>query len=723
MPGRLETERERQEGVPHGAPSERETHAPRGDVGAPPVVKARWWTRLELVLTQIVRVTTASLLLGIVLIITWQVISRYIPGIRVPRWTEEVSLILMVWLAMLGSGLAVRAGEHLSVDVVTRQLPKRLQKGLERLVWLVVAAFGGYLVVYGFELASRTMLQTFSATQLPVGWMYSGIPVGGVLIALYSVRNLFQPPEPDLDVVIESAAVRGNWTVRIALAVILLAIGAGAVVVFGLDVLLGPTGVLLGGLAAMMLLGVPIAMALGIASLVTVLTLGLPPLIVAQRMANGVSSTPLLAIPFFILAGLIMAEGGIAARLVEFSRVLVGPIRGGLAMVNVVASMLFGGASGSAVADVSANGSILIPMMKKKGYDADFTVGITVASSVQGIIIPPSHNAVIYSLAAGGVSISALFLAGYVPGVMVGVALMIACYVLALRRGYPSDSRPPVRESVRVSLEAIPGLGVGLIIVGGIAFGWFTATEAAAIGTVVAFLVSTLIYREMSPRRLWKATLQAVRTISIVILLIATASAFAWLMAYLRVPTVLADGILSVSDNPIVLLAMINLLLLDAGRDHGHGAAHLDPHADLAADRHRRPDQHERRALRHRAAPQPGARSHDPAGGYRPLRGLRHRSDPHRGGLARHGLPVAAAGHRADPGDVLPVVRRRHPADVRGGVGTGATHARLTLNSRTSAYLAGDEEAADTTSTEDVERAPYVPTHAQHDHAGYGFAP
>ncbi len=529
------------------------------------MVKAGGWTRLELGLTQIVRVTTASLLLGIVLIITWQVISRYIPGIRVPRWTEEVSLILMVWLAMLGSGLAVRAGEHLSVDVFTRQLPKRVQSGLERLVWLGVAAFGGYLVVYGIELASRTMLQTFSATQLPVGWMYSGIPVGGVLIALYSLRNLVRPPKPELDSVIESADVRGNWTVRIALAVILLAIGAGAVVVFGLDVLLGPTGVLLGGLAAMMLLGVPIAMALGIAALVTVLTLGLPPLIVAQRMANGVSSTPLLAIPFFILAGLIMAEGGIAARLVEFSRVLVGPIRGGLAMVNVVASMLFGGASGSAVADVSANGSILIPMMKKKGYDADFTVGITVASSVQGIIIPPSHNAVIYSLAAGGVSISALFLAGYVPGVMIGVALMIACYVLALRRGYPSDSRPPVRESVRVSLEAIPGLGVGLIIVGGIAFGWFTATEAAAIGTVVAFLVSTLIYREMSPRRLWKATLQAVRTISIVILLIATASAFAWLMAYLRVPTVLADGILSVSDNPIVLLAMINLLLLMLG--------------------------------------------------------------------------------------------------------------------------------------------------------------
>ena len=541
--------------------------APREEAPPPPRAPEPrpWWARLELGLTGLVRIVTAALLLGIVVVIVWQVTARYIPDIRVPRWTEEISLIMMVWLAMLGSGLAVRAGEHLSVDVVTRQLPKTVQRWLERLVWLGVAAFGVYLVLYGWELSQRTMLQTFSATRLPVGLMYLGIPFGGGLVAVYSLRNVFRPPVADLDAVIETAQVRGNWTVRITMALILTFIGAGAFVVFGADVLIGPVGVLLGGVALLMLLGVPIAIALGIACLATVLTLDLPPLIVAQRMANGVNSTPLLAIPFFILAGLIMAEGGIATRLVEFARVLVGPIRGGLAMVNVVSSMLFGGASGSAVADVSANGSILIPMMKKKGYDADFSVGVTVASSVQGIIIPPSHNAVIYSLAAGGVSISALFLAGYVPGIMIGAALMLACYALALRRGYPSDSRPPPLESLKVSLVAIPGLAVGLIIVGGIAFGWFTATEAAAIGTVVAFLVATLIYREMSPRKLWVATLQAVRTISIVIFLIATASAFAWLMAYLRIPTLLADGILSVSDNPILLMAMINLLLLMLG--------------------------------------------------------------------------------------------------------------------------------------------------------------
>jgi len=570
---RPERDTQREQGAPPGAPVPHAAGPADGTTGAGAATPAPLWERLDDGLTSVVRVVSAALLLAIVLTISWQVTARYIPDLRVPRWTEEISLIFMVWLAMLGSGLAVRAGEHLSVDVVTRQLPKRVQRGLERAVWLAFAGFGGYLSWYGLELSQRTMTQTFAATQLPVGWMYLGLPVGGVLMAYYALRNVFRLPHPELDEVIESAQVRGNWTVRIGIVVILAGLVGGAFWLFGADVLLGPIGVLLGGVGVLMLLGVPIAVALGLASLITVTTLhlvepsmrSLPPLIVAQRMANGVNSTPLLAIPFFILAGLIMAEGGIATRLVEFSRVLVGPIRGGLAHVNVVASMLFGGTSGSAVADVSSNGSILIPMMKQKGYDADFSVGITVASSVQGIIIPPSHNAVIYSLAAGGVSISALFLAGYLPGVMIGLFLILAGYVLALRRGYPSDSRPPPWESAKVSFVAIPGLFVGLIIVGGIAFGWFTATEAAAIGAVVAFLVSTLVYREMGFRKVWRVAQQAVRTISIVVFLIATASAFAWLMAYLRIPAILAGAILGFSDNPIVLLALINLLLLLLG--------------------------------------------------------------------------------------------------------------------------------------------------------------
>lgn len=522
--------------------------------------------RLETGLAAALRVVTVTLLSAIVIVIAWQVLSRYVPGLSIPRWTEEVSLILMVWLSLLGSALAVRRAEHLAMDLVVRQLSPVLQRWAFRLVWLSVAGFGLYLFFFGSELASRTMTQTFSATKLPIGLMYWSIPVGGGFMTLYGLANLVRRPEVKEH---EDAAATPPRNRLLQATLLILGVGliAGGVGLLGADAVFGPVGVLLGTFVLALALGVPIAFGLGIASLLAVLSLDrpLPPLIVAQRMANGVNSTPLLAIPFFILAGQLMSAGGIAQRLVDASRVLVGPIRGGLAMVNVVASMLFGGASGSAVGDVSANGSILIPMMKRKGYDTDFSVGITVASSTQGLIIPPSHNAVIYSLAAGGVSIGALFLGGYLPGILIGLLLMAASYAIAVRRDYPSEPRPPRAESVRMLLEAIPGLSVGVIIVGGIAFGFFTATEAAAIGTVVALLVGAFVHRELSGPKLWNALISAVRTISVVVFLIATASAFAWLMAYLRIPSTIADGLLAFSDNRIVLLLTINLMLVVLG--------------------------------------------------------------------------------------------------------------------------------------------------------------
>jgi len=534
------------------------------DAKGPSAPSRSFWRHLDEGLAGVLRVVTVALLSAITLVITWQVVTRYMPGLRIPRWTEEVSLIMMVWLAMLGSALAVRRAEHLAMDLVVRQLPPRLERWVYRLVWLAVSAFGVYLIVYGSELASRTMSQTFSATKLPIGLMYWGIPVGGACIAIYGLTNLVWRPEARVDEALEAPPER-NPTLRIAIVVLGVALVGGSIALLGPDAIFGPIGVLLGTFALSLALGVPIAFGLGFASLAAVLVLGPPPLIVAQRMANGVNSIPLLAIPFFIFAGQLMSEGGIAQRLVDFARVLVGPLRGGLAMVNVVASMLFGGASGSSVGDVSANGSILIPMMKKKGYDTDFSVGITVASSTQGLIIPPSHNAVIYSLAAGGVSIGALFLGGYLPGILIGLSLMVASYAIAVRRGYPSEPRPPVRDSLGITLQALPGLSVGLIIVGGIAFGFFTATEAAAIGTVVALLVGMFVHRELTLPKLGKALLQAVRTISIVIFLIATASAFAWLMAFLRIPSTIADGLLGLTDNRILLLLTINLMLLVLG--------------------------------------------------------------------------------------------------------------------------------------------------------------
>ena len=523
-----------------------------------------WFGRFDEGLVAALRVVTVTLLAAIVVAIAWQVTTRYVPFLRVPRWTQEISLILMVWLSMLGSALAVRRAEHLAMDLIVRQLSPGLQRWAYRLVWILVAGFGAYLIFYGSELASRTMTQTFSATKLPIGLMYWSIPVGGAFMTLYGLTNLVRRPEVYLGPEM-GAAPASNRMLQIAIAVLGIALVGGGIALLGTEAVFGPIGVLLGVFVASLALGVPIAFGLGLASLATILVLGPPPLIVAQRMANGVNSTPLLAIPFFILAGQLMSEGGIAQRLVDFARVIVGPIRGGLAMVNVVSSMLFGGASGSAVGDVSANGSILIPMMKRKGYDTDFSVAITVASSTQGLIIPPSHNAVIYSLAAGGVSIGALFLGGYVPGILIGLMLMVASYFIAVRRDYPSEARPALKESLGITLQALPGLSVGVIIVGGIAFGFFTATEAAAIGTVVALFVGLFVHRELTPLKLWNALLQAVRTISVVVFLISTASAFAWLMAFLRIPSTLAQGLLSMTDNRILLLLTINLMLLALG--------------------------------------------------------------------------------------------------------------------------------------------------------------
>lgn len=329
--------------------------------------------------------------------------------------------------------------------------------------------------------------------------------------------------------------------------------------------MIDPKLTLLGSLILLIALRVPIGFALGLSSLLTVWQLGLPPLIVAQRMAAGINSFPLLAIPFFIFAGQIMVEGGMARRIVEMARVLVGPFRGGLAMVNVVDSMLFGGVSGSAVADVSATGAIVIPMMVKAGYDRDFSVALTVATSTQGIIIPPSHNAVIYSMVAGGVSIGGLFLAGYIPGVLIGLSLMVASYLIAVRRDYPREPFVSLRRAARALGDGFLAVLAGLVVIGGIVSGIFTATEAAAIATIYALVISAFVYRELPWKGLRQALYRSVLTIASVVFIIATASAFGWLMAYLRIPALLTETLLSLTESRVVLLLLINLLLLVLG--------------------------------------------------------------------------------------------------------------------------------------------------------------
>jgi tripartite ATP-independent transporter DctM subunit len=322
---------------------------------------------------------------------------------------------------------------------------------------------------------------------------------------------------------------------------------------------------LLGSFVGMLLLQIPITFCLAVASVITAVYLDIPLMAIVQQMVQGVRSFSLLAIPFFIIAGEMMGQGGISRRLILFSNLLVGRVRGGLAQVNCLASMFFGGISGSAVADVSSIGTILIPMMKEKGYDDDFSVGITVTSACQGVIIPPSHNMIIYSLAAGGVSVGRLFLGGFIPGVMLGVGLMIVSYIFAIKRGYPKERKYSWKEALVISRDAILGLMTAVIIMGGVISGVFTATESAAIAVVYAFFITFFVYREIPLKAMKGILYNALKTLAMVMALIAAASAFGWLMAYLRIPALATEALLTISHNKIVLLLLINLLLLVLG--------------------------------------------------------------------------------------------------------------------------------------------------------------
>jgi tripartite ATP-independent transporter DctM subunit len=312
--------------------------------------------------------------------------------------------------------------------------------------------------------------------------------------------------------------------------------------------------------------GVPVAFVLGIAALVGFIYEGINPAVAFQQMASGMSIFALLAIPFFVFAGELMLHGGIARRLVALASAAVGWMRGGLGMVDVSTSMLFGGISGSAVADTSATGVILIPAMKAKGYGVDYAVSLTVTSSIAGILIPPSHNMILYSLAAGGgISVTALFIAGIVPGLIMCGFLAIAAYVMAVRRGYPAEPWGGFRHLALKFIDALPGLFTAFIILGGVLSGIFTVTESAAFGTIWALLVTIVVYRNLTWENFKVAVAAAVRTSAVVFLLVGTATAFAYLLALYRLPDLLTEGMLAISSNPIVIMLMINLCLLLLG--------------------------------------------------------------------------------------------------------------------------------------------------------------
>jgi tripartite ATP-independent transporter DctM subunit len=324
--------------------------------------------------------------------------------------------------------------------------------------------------------------------------------------------------------------------------------------------------VLLGSFGVLMLIGMPVAYAMGLAALIGALWIDIPIDAVMIQIASGVNKFSLLAIPFFVLAGAIMAEGGMSRRLVAFASVLVGFIRGGLSLVNILASTFFGAISGSSMADTASVGSVLIPEMAKKGYPREFATAVTVSGSVQAILIPPSHNAIIYSLAAGGsISIAALFVAGVFPGLLLGLTLAVLCLVIAKKKNFPRGEVIPLKQALKICVEALWGLMTMVIILGGILSGVFTATESASIAVIWAFFVTMFIYRDYKWNELPKLMHRTVKTLSIVMILIGFAAAFGYIMTLMMIPQQITAAFTSISKEPWAILLMINVLLLVLG--------------------------------------------------------------------------------------------------------------------------------------------------------------
>ena len=324
--------------------------------------------------------------------------------------------------------------------------------------------------------------------------------------------------------------------------------------------------ILFGSLIILMLLSMPIAFSLGVSALVTAIYLQIPFFNLFQKMSVGLSSFVFMAVPFFIMMAQIMSDGQITDRLMNFCKIIVGRVRGGTAIVNILVSMLFGGISGSSSADVASIGSMIIPAMKDEGYDSGYAVAVTVTSSVQGVIIPPSQNMIFYVVAAAsGLSISKLFVAGYIPGILLGISLLIPTVIIAKKRNYPISPKLGAKESLRVVAQALIGLGAIVVVIGGIVGGIFSATEAAGIAAVYALFVTTFIYKNMSFKLFIKGVTKTLTALSTVMAIIATSSAFSYVLSYLKVPQRLTMVLLSITDNSSILMLLIILLLLVLG--------------------------------------------------------------------------------------------------------------------------------------------------------------
>lgn len=502
---------------------------------------------------RLVEATCIVLILIAVGVACLQVIMRY--GFRsgLP-WPEEVASWAFVWAVMLGMALATARRAHIAIDVLPRLLGPRPRAALEFLIAVIMGTASIVLMVHGMDYMQR-VISASPALQMPMKFLFLAVPVGaGLNLVFLAWPDRAGPAWRGLGqgVAVLACAGLAYWAIR-----------NGAATVYSQAS--GPLVLVLVGLGAI-LIGVPVAFALVIGAF-TAFASANPILLVtiAQNMGASMNSFTLLAIPFFILAAAVMNAGGITPRLVELAMLLVGHLKGGLAHANVVTNTMLAGVSGSSTADASTIAKLLVPEMEKRGYDRPFSAALTAAGSTLANLIPPSLGLIIYA-ALASVSVGALFVATIVPGLMVAAALMIVVAILSRQRGYGGDlPKPSNSERTRALVAAIPALILPVIIVGGVRFGVFTATEAGAVAMLYALFCGAFLYRKLSARNLTAAVRDAVLDTVVIVVIIAAAAPFAWVLAFERVPQKIAASLAVLVERPWLLMLAINGFLLVVG--------------------------------------------------------------------------------------------------------------------------------------------------------------
>lgn len=518
--------------------------------GAVPMRPLSPTRHLALLLDRAVETVAVVTLLGCCLVAVMQVFFRYGLNNSLP-WPEEVARLGFVWTVFLGMGLAIHRDAHLRIDLIDKVFADVGQRAPVAIRVVFIAAACAALAHHGFELASRSMSFT-PALMIPIKWLYLTVPVGAILGLVFLV---LAPPAP-------LAAWAGLPLCVIGYAIYWAIVGPLVPIAAAME----PATVLITIALALVVVGVPIGFSLVLA--VFAALAGEPPLFlvtISQNMASATDSFTLMAIPFFITAAAVMNAGGITKRLIGLAGHLVGHLRGGLGQVNILTSVMLAGVSGSSMADAGSVAKIMVPEMERKGYPRPFSCAVTSSSAVIANLIPPGLGLIIFG-ALASVSVGALFIATIVPGLIVAVALSLVLYLLSIRHGYGGDSeRSSLAQRWRALLLALPALALPVIIVGGVRFGIFTATEAGAMAFVYAVFCGLVFYRVLTASGFVQALREAVQDTIVVMFVVAAASPFAWVLASQQVPQTVGQALAGMSTSPEMLLLLIILLLLFIG--------------------------------------------------------------------------------------------------------------------------------------------------------------